>query len=65
MKFKEIRDTICSLCKVITSKYQTEADFVLTHEPTKFDEMEVIGLRSRPIFENKKCVDTYIEVHVK
>lgn len=45
MKFKDIRDLICSRCCVVIDeeiKYNIQ-----THEATKYDDLEVIGIRSK------------------
>ena len=62
MKFKEIRDLICIDCKVVKGRETTK---VATHEPTIFDEDEVIGIRSRDRMINGYLAGSYIEVLVK
>ena len=56
MKFKELRDLIYSPCKVIVGD---ETYDVQTHGETKFDNLEVIGIRPRLIST------FYIEVLLK
>lgn len=45
MKFKDIKDLICSECCVVIDKHRKYN--VQTHEPTVYDELEVIGIRSK------------------
>lgn len=63
MKFKDLRELIFTQCKVIVGK--ETSDFIQTHEVTKYDELEVIGVRSRPIMVNGICANTYVEVICK
>lgn len=62
MKFKEIKNLIFTDCSVIKGKETTR---VSTHEPTIFDEDEVIGIRSRDRMINGYNAESYIEVLVK
>lgn len=56
MKFKDLRKLIYAPCKVITK----DGIFVVsTHYDDRFDELEVIGVRSR--IEND---ESYIEVNL-
>lgn len=61
MKFKDIKETIHSDCRVKKGYVETS---VCVYEKTPFDEDEVIGIRSRGGFINFK-VETYVEVLVK
>ena len=58
MKFKNLRDIICDTCIVIKGN---ENESVATHKATKFDEDEVIGIRSRTTGIGM----SYVEVIVK
>ena len=65
MKFKDIREMIYSSCKVIVDK---DIFDVSTHYDTKFDDMEVIGVRSinRMIDGySTESIESYIEVLLK
>jgi len=44
MKFGELRNLIYQDCLVV---YKDRNDYVLTHQPTKYDDYEVIGIRSK------------------
>ena len=58
MKFKNLRDIICDTCIVIKGN---ENESVATHQVTKFDDCEVIGIRSR----TQGIGMSYVEVIVK
>lgn len=58
MKFKNLRDIICDTCIVIKGNVN---ESVATHQVTKFDEDDVIGIRSRTTGIGM----SYVEVIVK
>lgn len=62
MKFKDIKEMIYSDCRIVKGR---ETISVSTHEPTIFDENEVIGIRSRDLTINGYNAGSYIEVLVK
>lgn len=53
MKFKEFRDLIFSPCYV---EFGNIRCFVETHEPTDFDEYEVIAVRANTFDDFDECI---------
>ena len=62
MKFKDLRNYIFSECRVILDSATVKVE---THYPTKFDDFEVEGIRSRDVIINGYTAGSYIEVLLK
>ena len=59
MKFKELKKVIYDTCSVIVGNSQ---EYVLTCKKLKYDDMEVIGVRSRIRMVNGFAANSYVEV---